>query len=145
MVPTNNTREFLIPDIRGEGCSNTEAGLNGEYCTMLADELGERFTITQLQGVIAYIERVLSGKLYPGDEIYKLGINPYSYNKHDLIAVENRVALAIWKQEKLAEDRAVKAARMKIASVADHKYDWECSCNHCKDERECLRNLKYVG
>lgn len=73
--------------------------------TKTADALVGVFEEDELLCAIAYLELVYTGKLIPGPELFRLGIDALEYTDQELWelwAVQNRCALAIQKNEKIA-------------------------------------------
>jgi hypothetical protein len=67
-----------------------------------APVLASAFSEKQLSEAIAYLELVRTGKLVPGPEMFRLGVSPLDYSPQEIVAVQNRLALAISYQRKAA-------------------------------------------
>lgn len=69
-----------------------------------AHVLCERFQESELLEAIAYIELVLRQEIIPGGELFLLGID-LNYSIQELLAVQNRLALAVYHIRKFKQKK----------------------------------------
>ena len=55
-------------------------------------------TDEDLECAITYLELVMEDEVFPGEELFSLGVNPLEYNIEELLAVQNKLASAILKR-----------------------------------------------